>query len=235
MEIKKSKGMDLERGRTVRLAVALIAVTALFLLMLEISFDSRPQTQQQEQLLPMPGSTELPPVNIIEEVPMVAEKVKTDIADQLNIVDNETVVETDHPELEEETASDTEENTGEFADEVQQTDLLQDSLKKDTEFHIAEQLPQFPGGHIAFIQWLTKRLHYPAAAKRDKIEGRVTALFIVEPDGSISDLRIGESLHPACDKEALRVLKLMPRWQAGMTDNQPCRTQVCIPIVFKKS
>ena len=94
-------------------------------------------------------------------------------------------------------------------------------------------MPQFPGGAVAFLKWLNANLKYPANAQKAKIEGKVVAQFLVNEDGSITDIKLTKKLHPQCDNEALRVLKMMPRWTPGIENNKPCRTRVCIPIVFK--
>jgi len=96
-----------------------------------------------------------------------------------------------------------------------------------------EQLPEFPGGASEFMKWLTKNLRYPPQAQQKNIQGKVVAQFIVNKDGSISHLEILKSVHPLLDREALRVLGMMPPWKAGLQNDKPCRTQVCIPIVFK--
>jgi protein TonB len=82
------------------------------------------------------------------------------------------------------------------------------------------------------MKWLTKNLKYPASAQQRKVKGKVVAQFIVNKDGSVSDLEVIEHLDNACDQEVLRVLRMMPRWQAGVMDAKPCRTKVCIPVVF---
>ena len=100
-------------------------------------------------------------------------------------------------------------------------------------FHVVEDLPQFPGGAVEFMKWLTKNLRYPASARIRKIQGKVVAVFYVEKDGSITGINITQSLSAECDREALRVLRMMPAWQPGIQNDKPCRTKVCIPIVFK--
>jgi protein TonB len=100
-------------------------------------------------------------------------------------------------------------------------------------FHIAEELPQFPGGAVEFMKWLTKHLRYPYKARQDKTEGRVVAVFYVEKDGNISGISVTKKLSPECDREVLRVLGMMPQWKPGIQNDEPCRTKVCIPIVFK--
>ena len=83
------------------------------------------------------------------------------------------------------------------------------------------------------MKWLTRNLKYPKALESQKIQGKVVAEFIVNKDGSVTDVKVVSSLHPLCDNEVLRVLRLMPRWTAGIENDQPCRTKVCIPEVFR--
>lgn len=100
-------------------------------------------------------------------------------------------------------------------------------------FQVVERLPEYPGGMSAFVQWLTKNLNYPVTAQRSKIQGTVLVAFIVNKDGSITDLKVVKSVSPELDREALRVLRLMPKWKPGEDHGEPCRTYFSIPIVFK--
>ena len=98
---------------------------------------------------------------------------------------------------------------------------------------IAEDAPQFPGGPVAMMKWLTRNLHYPKALEPQHVQGKVVAEFIVNKDGSIAYVKVTSGLHPLCDAEVLRVLRMMPRWKPGVMDGEPCRTKVCVPVVFK--
>ena len=100
-------------------------------------------------------------------------------------------------------------------------------------FRVVEDLPQFPGGAVELMKWLTKNLRYPQQAQKKKIEGKVIVQFIVTADGSMSNLQIIKKLEASCDNEAMRVMRMMPKWKPGVQDGKPCRTMVCIPIVFK--
>lgn len=100
-------------------------------------------------------------------------------------------------------------------------------------FRIVQQMPEFPGGGSAFIQWLTRQLRYPPLAQSQKIQGRVVVSFIVNKDGSIADVKLEKSINALLDREALRVIRMMPRWKPGVHNNQPCRTMVAVPVVFK--
>ena len=108
-----------------------------------------------------------------------------------------------------------------------------DMYNEPLDYRVVEDLPQFPGGAVEFMKWLTKNLKYPATAQQRKVQGRVVAQFIVNTDGSVSDIQVVERLSAECDREALRVLRMMPKWQPGLMNAKPCRTKVCIPIVFK--
>lgn len=100
-------------------------------------------------------------------------------------------------------------------------------------FRIVQQMPEFPGGGSAFIQWLTRQLRYPSLAQSQRIQGRVVVSFIVNKDGSIADVKLEKSVNALLDREALRVIRMMPRWKPGVHNNQPCRTMVAVPVVFK--
>lgn len=100
-------------------------------------------------------------------------------------------------------------------------------------FRVVQQMPEFPGGGSAFIQWLTRQLRYPPLAQSQKIQGKVVVSFIVNKDGSIADVKLEKSVNALLDREALRVIRMMPRWKPGVHNNQPCRTMVAVPVVFK--
>ena len=100
-------------------------------------------------------------------------------------------------------------------------------------FRIIEQLPEYPGGATAFMKWLTKNLKYPIAEQQQKVAGKVVVQFIVNKNGSISDIKIIQSLNEECDKEVIRVLNMMPKWKPGTEKGKPVRTKCVIPIIFK--
>ena len=100
-------------------------------------------------------------------------------------------------------------------------------------FTVVQKIPEFPGGWSAFMQWLTKNLKYPAAAQSGKIEGTVVVTFIVNKDGSIASTKVSTSVDPILDAEALRVMKMMPKWKPGMDRNKVCCTMIAVPVVFK--
>lgn len=102
--------------------------------------------------------------------------------------------------------------------------------KEDEE--LVNNLPMFPGGMVEFMKWLTANLKYPQSAMRRKIQGMVMASFIVNADGTISNLKIVKKVNPELDREALRVLQSMPKWEPGKEKGKNCRAMVAIPVVF---
>lgn len=104
---------------------------------------------------------------------------------------------------------------------------------KDKVYDIVEVMPQYPGGMPELMQYLAKNIKYPIQAQKKGIEGRVTVRFIVEKDGSISNVTVVRHIHPLLDKEAVRVIKAMPKWSPGMLNGKPVRVKFNIPVAFR--
>ena len=98
---------------------------------------------------------------------------------------------------------------------------------------VVEQQPSYPGGFQALLDFLRENTKYPEQAKKDSIEGRVVLSFVVETDGSITEPKVVRSVHPLLDEEALRVAKLMPKWEPGYQNGTPVRVKYNIPVTFK--
>ena len=229
MEIKKSSEADLEQKRTQGFLLGLIVVLATLFVLLEWNsggagwalFDDDDSLEAEVELSPLKRDKDEVPMMIPQE-----KKIEKQESEQLHLVDNDVELPPE-PILQEETEQ--EEPTEKAAEEKPQ---VVDMYDEPIDFRVVEDLPQFPGGAVEFMKWLTQNLKYPPSAQQRKIKGRVVAQFVVNKDGSLSDLRVVQPLEPACDAEVMRVLKLMPQWKAGMMNAKPCRTMVCIPIVF---
>lgn len=100
-------------------------------------------------------------------------------------------------------------------------------------FTVVEQMPSFPGGEAALMQYLSKNIKYPPFAEENNIQGRVICTFVVERDGSVSDIRIARSVDPSLDKEAIRVVSGMPRWIPGRQNGQMVRVKYTLPVTFR--
>ena len=100
-------------------------------------------------------------------------------------------------------------------------------------FDVVEQMPQFPGGPAALMQFLSQNVKYPVEAHKAGVQGRVIANFVVEKDGSITEAKIVKSVSPELDAEALRVIGSMPNWMPGRQNGEPVRVKYTVPITFK--
>ena len=98
---------------------------------------------------------------------------------------------------------------------------------------VVEQPPQFPGGQSALLSWLSQNIHYPPVAEENGIYGRVVVSFVVESDGSISNVQVVRGVDPSLDKEAVRVTKAMPKWLPGKQNGQAVRVKYNLPVTFK--
>ncbi|MDE6277709.1 MAG: energy transducer TonB [Muribaculaceae bacterium] len=98
---------------------------------------------------------------------------------------------------------------------------------------MVEQKPSFPGGEAAMYQWLSSNIQYPAVASEEGIQGRVVVEFVVGKDGSITNVKVLRPRHPALDKEAVRVIKSMPKWVPGRNNGQPVKVTYTLPVTFK--
>lgn len=100
-------------------------------------------------------------------------------------------------------------------------------------FDIVEQQPMFPGGQTALMKYLSEHTKYPVVAQENGVQGRVTVQFVVEKDGSISDVHVLRGVDPSLDKEAVRVVKSMPRWTPGKQNGINVRVNYRVPVLFR--
>ena len=94
-------------------------------------------------------------------------------------------------------------------------------------------MPSFPGGPAALMKYLSENMRYPAVAEENGIQGRVTVQFVVEKDGSVTDVKTMQSVDPALDREAERVVKSMPKWIPGKQNGSAVRVKYFVPVVFR--
>ena len=233
MEIKKNREADLDRGRPQRFLLGLLLALSCLYVALEFTLTPEDPLDDPDLLAQLSIDSELPPMMRPDNMLMLAPKAEPKPTQKLKVVDEETELEPQQEEEQVETDMDSDME----ALDSEEEDITLEAAKPDDEeavsFRVVQDLPQFPGGPTEFMKWLTRNLKYPASAQQLQQQGKVLAEFIVNKDGSITDVRIVTSLNSKCDTEVLRVLRMMPRWTAGIMDGQPCRTKVCIPVVFK--
>ena len=115
-------------------------------------------------------------------------------------------------------------------------EVIADEKPKEEEtkvFDVVEQMPEFPGGQAALLKWISDHIKYPAIAEENGIQGRVVCTFVVERDGSVTDVQVARSIDPSLDKEAIRVLRQMPRWNPGKQNGSAVRVKYTVPVTFK--
>ena len=100
-------------------------------------------------------------------------------------------------------------------------------------FDVVEEMPQFPGGPSALFEYLSKNIKYPVVAEENGVQGRVIVTFVVERDGSITDVKVVKSVDPSLDKEAQRVVKSMPHWIPGKQNGSAVRVKYTVPVTFR--
>ncbi|MDY4410206.1 MAG: energy transducer TonB [Prevotella sp.] len=234
MEIKKSDKANLDLHRSTGFLLGL--VFALALLFAAFEYTSRPSDLQEDDSMLDDMSDDLEMTaamntkDMVSAAPAPASKAltqnvkevdKTQNADKVAPITSKLVI-----------------GDGQgLAKQANVTEAIPETsaLPQDTAavLRTVEQLPEFPGGIVEFMKWLTRNLRYPPIAQQQKIQGKVVVSFIINKDGSIASPRIVTSADPILDREAMRVVKMMPRWKPGMEDGKPCRTMFAIPVNFQ--
>ena len=234
MEIKKSEKANLDKRRRERFLLGLVLALAMLFAALEFStrsgdlseennllddlpeeLDMRPALEQKDMIsaseVPTPASKAI--TQKVTEVPKtVATQEIAAVTSKLVIGEGEGVA-----------------KQSEVTSALPQVPITKDSIVLRT----VEKLPEFPGGIVQFMKWLTRNLRYPPTAQSQRIQGKVVISFIVNKDGSIASPTIVHSVDPILDREALRVIKMMPPWKPGWQDGEPCRTMIAIPVNFQ--
>lgn len=95
-----------------------------------------------------------------------------------------------------------------------------------------DEMPSFPGGLNGLMTFLSQNMVYPVTVQENGVQGRVIVSFVVETDGSITDVKVARSVDPSLDREAMRVVKAMPKWTPGKKDGKPVRVKYTVPMVF---
>lgn len=113
------------------------------------------------------------------------------------------------------------------------SDMKVEKKVEDKVFDIVEEMPSFPGGQGAMNSYIGNNLQYPERAQKNGIQGRVIIKFVVEKDGSISNVEVNRSVDPDLDNEAMRVIKSMPKWNPGKQNGTEVRVYYNLPMTFR--
>ena len=222
MEIKKTPKADLENKKTIFFEIGLIIALAVVLVSFEyksydkitIDLASRvvqdvpeeiiPITEQKVKPPPPPPPKQVTQIKIVEDDVEVEDDLDIDVE-----ADDQTEVEEYVPPVEDE-------------EEVDEAEI----------FTVVESMPTFPGGMGALMKYLAENIKYPPLAKESGIQGRVFINFVVEPDGSISNVKVLRGIGGGCDEEAVRVVQNMPKWTPGKQRGKPVRVSYNLPVKF---
>ena len=223
MHIKKSEKASLENDKLIYVLMGLVFVLSLVYVALEWTekevtkyevmdteflFEEEVEIQQTSQETPPP-----PPPPAVQEVEV------------LNVVEDN--VETETIEV----------TTEETEQEVVIAAPVEAPVEEEEEevvFVVVESMPEFPGGQQALFKYLSENVKYPVIAQENGIQGRVICQFVVNKDGSIVDVEVVRSGgDPSLDKEAIRVIKSMPKWKPGKQRGKAVRVKYTVPVNFK--
>ena len=144
---------------------------------------------------------------------------------QLEIVDDD--VEVKDVEINAEVSQD------EKIEEIVHVDVEEEEVVEQEIFQIVEEMPSFPGGDQKMMEFVAKNIKYPQIARETGVQGKVFVNFVVEPDGSVSNVKILRGIGGGCDEEAMRVVKSMPKWKPGKQRGKAVRVSYNLPVNFK--
>ena len=111
--------------------------------------------------------------------------------------------------------------------------VVQARTEENKVFDVVDQMPSFPGGSSSLMKYLSSQIKYPVVAEENGVEGKVVCSFVVGTDGSITDVRVVRSVDPSLDKEAVRVLRSMPKWEPGLKNGKTVRVRYTVPVAFR--
>jgi len=223
MEAKKTKKADLENKRS----IFMLSGVALALLVVLVGFKYRVYERTFMDL----GDVM---IETIEEEEMEITRQEEPPPPPPPEPSQEIIVVEDDVEVEEERIIDVEATVQTVVQEAAPRVVVEVEAEVDEReiFQIVEEQPEFPGGEEARLRFLRDNMNYPMMAREAGIQGTVFVTFVVERDGSITDVQILRGIGGGCDEEAVRVTRMMPRWKPGKQRNRPVRTQFRMPIRF---
>ncbi|MCQ2058342.1 MAG: energy transducer TonB [Bacteroidaceae bacterium] len=226
LEIKKSEKANLDNGKLTALLMGFVVVLGLMFVALEWT--------QREKEIDLSGiivadlvfEEEKIPITLPEKKTVPPPPQSTAITEIIQVVDNDA-------EIEETTIASTEDQTEFINVDDYEEIVVEEEIAEEPPFQIVEDMPEFPGGAAALMEYLKKNIKYPQICRENNIQGRVLIKFVVNKDGSIVDPEVIKSVNPYLDKEALRVISGMPAWKPGKQRGQAVRVNYTVPVSFK--
>lgn len=234
-------------GLAVVIALLILSISGVFQRAEEEGADAA--TQQQDVALYNPEEEEIQEEEVFEIPEEKIEMPKEEVANQIqntiiDVVEDDKVV--NEVKTQEELREDNRQmGTQDISDGVddltkkvvtEEVIVVEEKPKEDNIVYSTanvQQQPEFPGGEAAMYKWLSDHIQYPATAAEEGVSGRVVVQFIVSKTGAIEDVQVVRGRHPALDKEALRVVKAMPKWNPGRNNGQAVKVTYNLPVTFK--
>ena len=224
MEEKKSPKANLENKKLMFMQIGMII--SLLIAWLAFEHKSYDKRQIDESLLNREVVLDEEMVEITkqeEQKPQPVEQPQQ--TTQLEIVEDD--VETEDLNIN----AEVEQN--EIIEEYVAPEVVEEEVVEQEIFQIVEEMPAFPGGEAKLMEYVGKNIKYPQIARETGIQGRVFIGFVVEPDGSVSNVKLLRGIGGGCDEEAMRVVKSMPKWKPGKQRGKAVRVSYQIPVFFK--
>ena len=226
MEAKKTPKADLEKRRGLYLEIGLVVILALAL----VAFNIKSYDKEVKEVNTRVAQSEIdaevlntPPEELLPPPPPEQEIVATDLK----------VVENDEQPINEVGLINADDNANKAQETFVKVEVKEEVEEVEEEvFLVVEDDPEFPGGLSALSQYLASNIKYPQLAKENNITGKVFVSFVVEKDGSVGQVKILRDIGGGCGAEAVRVVKAMPKWKPGKQRGKPVRTQFNLPVDF---
>ena len=226
MEIKKSPKADLESKKLTFTLIGL--VVSLFIIWRVFEYKSYDkQTFDDLQRTVEVMEEEMVEITKQEQPKIQPPQPKPQVT-QIQIVEDDVEVE-DEIDINAEVDQDEVIEEYEFTPpEIEEEEIVEAEI-----FKVVEEMPEFPGGAAKMMEYIQKNMKYPMMARESDIQGRVFVNFVVEPDGSITNVTVMRGIGGGCDEEALRVVQSMPNWKPGKQRGSAVRCSFTVPIIFK--
>ena len=224
MEEKKSPKANLENKKLMFMQIGMII--SLLIAWLAFEHKSYDKREIDPSLLRQTEVVEEEMVEITkqeEQKPQPVEVPKQ--TTQLEIVQDDVEVE------DIEITADVDQN--EVIEEYVPVEVEEEEVQEQEIFQIVEEMPSYPGGEQKLMEYVAKNIKYPQIARETGIQGRVFVGFVVEPDGSVSNVKVLRGIGGGCDEEAVRVVKSMPKWKPGKQRGKAVRVSYMLPVNFK--
>ena len=222
MEEKKSPKANLENKKLTFILIGLIISLAVAWAVFEIkSYDKRELADIGRTVEVV--EEEMVEITKQEQKPQPVEVPKQ--TTQIQVVEDD--VEFDDVEINAEV------DQNEVIEEYVAPEIVEDEVVEAEIFTVVEQMPEFPGGMNRLAEYLATNIRYPQLARESGIQGRVFINFVVEADGSVTNVRVIRSLGGGCDEEAMRVVRNMPRWTPGRQRGRAVRVSYNLPVNFR--